>query len=249
MSGTKKCQQGEPDKSGEVDQRVESLHENFKLVSRVGYTSGLAGVTEGRAGTSKNQGATFLAIMCSKPMENSSDFGDRQFAGIDICPLWPLSEGVATAPYQYQRGSKLDSKTLQAMNKTGLPLTMFVDTNNSIMRFHTWTKSGFNRGPRDSLSWEFSGDGAVLTIFIEPKDLEETVQDSGRTAPIPFYIDGKKPSMPIMEGDLVRISLMPKSKEALNKPKKTCFAFKGVGPCTRTLSSFLPRRHTSHYTG
>lgn len=227
-----------------VQEKLEVLHENFKLASKLGYTSGIAGAMDGLGSSSSNkyQGATFLAIVATKPMESPSDFGDREFASIDVCVLWPLSDGVATAPYQYKRGSKLDPKTLQAMNKTGQPLTMWADTNNSIMRFHTWTKSGFNRGPRDPLSWEFSGDGATLTMFVEPKDLEETVaQDSGKTMPIPFYMDGKKPANPIMDMDLVRICLMPKSKEALNKPKKTCFAFKGIGPCTRTPASYLPR--------
>ncbi len=223
----------------DMNQELETLHANFKLASNVGYSAGHAGVmgpNASRAG--RHQGAVFLGIVSSKP---PSEFGDKGFAGIDVCLLWPLAEGIATAPYQYQRGSKLDQKTLQAVNKTGLPLTMWADADESTMRFHTWTKSNFNRGPRDANSWEFGGKGDVLTMFVEAKDMEEAVYENGKSGSIPFYLDGRAPTDPIQEFDLVRIALMPKSKDALSKPKKTCFAFKGVGPCTRSLASYLPR--------
>lgn len=95
---------------------------------------------------------------------------------------------------------------------------------------------GFNRGARnEKLTWEYGG-GDTFTFWIEPKDFEEAEENK----PMGFYMDGKKPSVPIKDMELVRICVMPKSNEALSKAKRTCFAFKGLGPCTRTLVSYLP---------
>lgn len=80
-----------------------------------------------------------------------------------------------------------------------------------------------------------------MTFSIEPSCLEEKEDDTThRKIPASFYLDGRAPAVPMGAFDLVRVSILPKSNEALNKPKKTCFALKSVGPCTRTLVSYLP---------
>lgn len=200
---------------------MEQLHANFKLAPRVGYTLGNAEINS--SANNKYQGATFLGIVASKPPGSSDDFNGKEFAGMDIYLICPLSPGKATAPYTYKKSAKnMDAKSLQALNKNGSPLTSWADTNNSVMRFWSWAKVGFNRGARnEKLTWEYPG-GDTFTFWVEPADLEESDEK-----PMGFYMDGKKPVNAIMDMDLVRVCIMPKSNEALSKPKKTCFAFKG----------------------
>lgn len=215
-------------------EQVQALHANFKLASKLGYVGAEGGV-------SKSQGAVFLAV-CPSPMPCSAeDFHGADYKYLHMYMISPLSPGMATAPYQYARGSKLDKKSLQSVNKNGLPLSAWADTNNTSMRFWTWTKSGFNRGNRmENKTWEYSG-GDVMTFSIEPACLEEKEDDNNhRKIPASLYLDGRAPATPMGAFDLLRVSILPKSSEALNKSKKTCFALKSVGPCTRTLVSYLP---------
>lgn len=98
----------------------------------------------------------------------------------------------------------------------------------------------FNRGARnEKVTWEYGG-GDTFTFWVESKDFEEKMGDDNKSLGIGLYMDGKAPSTPIQEFDLVRVCLMPKSNDSLSKSKKTCFAFKGLGGCSRTLVSYLP---------
>lgn len=236
-----------PKLSAENEQLLEQLQANFKLAPRVGYTGGgttfsgaAIAAVGGIGGGKKYQGATFLGVIATKPVDSAEDFHGKEFSGMDIFLLCPLSPGTATAPYTYSKGSKMDAKSIQAVNKNGQPLTAWADPNNASMRFWTWAKVGFNRGARnEKVTWAYSG-GDTFTFWVETKDVEERIVEGDKSLGFSLYMDGKKPSMPIRDMDLVRVCIMPKSSEALSKPKKTCFAFKGIAPCSRTLVSYLP---------
>lgn len=135
-------------------EQVQALHANFKLATRTGYV--------GAEGVSKSQGAVFLAI-CPNPMPQTiEDFHGAEYKYLHMYMVSPLSPGMATAPYTYARGSKLDKKSLQSVNKNGLPLSSWADTNNTSMRFWGWAKSGFNRGIRnENKTWEYSGQSCL----------------------------------------------------------------------------------------
>lgn len=217
----------------ELEHKMEDLHANFKLAPRVGYIGADGGGGAGVSGSSKYQGATFLGVIANKALQSVEEFNGKEFMGMDVFLICPLNTGRATAPYTYRKSSKnMDAKALAALNKNGSPLTAWADTNNSVMRFWSWAKVGFNRGNRnEKVTWEYGG-GDTFTFWVEPKDFEQensttsNATSPGEDKPISFYIDGKKPANPILDMDLVRICLMPKSSESLAKTKKTCFAFK-----------------------
>lgn len=205
---------------------------NFRLAGRVGYTGGGAG--------NKYQGATFLALVGSKPPKSLDDFHGKTFAGVDAFLLCPLNIGKATAPYTYLRSANgKDVNAIKAANKDGLPLMAWADPNNTSVRFWSWAKVGYNRGARnEKLTWEYAG-GDTFTLWIEPKDFEEAAT-TGEDKGLGVYLDGKLPVPEIKDMSLAIVCFMTKSTNAFTNTKKTCFAFKGFGGCTRTLASYLP---------
>lgn len=131
---------------------LETLHANFKLAPKVGYT--LGGDSGPSGSNAKFQGATFLGVIANKALESIDDFNGKDFAGMDVYLICPLTPGRATAPYTYKKSAKnMDAKALQALNKNGSPLTAWADTNNSIMRFWSWAKVSI-KSPESNVQYQ-----------------------------------------------------------------------------------------------
>jgi hypothetical protein len=211
---------------------MDVLAANFRLAGKVGYAGG--------GGGNKYQGCTFIGVIASKPPTCVADFHGRNFAGLDIYILAPYNTGKATAPYTYLKSANgKDPAAIKAANQQGQPLTAWDDSEKKLLRCWSWTKVGFNRGARnEKLTWVYGG-GDTWTIWIEPKDLEES-EENGPSGKISLWLDGKEPVPSLKEFDLVLVCFMPKSTASFNLPKKTCFAMKGIAGCSRTLASYLP---------
>ena len=170
-------------------------------------------------------------------------YQDYAFTSFYMGP--PVSPGTATAPYEYQRGSKKSKEALIAFNKTGQPLSIWADTSRSTIAFNGWEKKGFNRGNRiEDLRWTYGG-GHTMTMCMNLKDMQPTEYDGS----IPLYMDKKIPiDDTIMQPfDIVKISIMPKNDDGLKKPKKSCFTLKSMGSTMRTYSGLLSHfKETMH---
>lgn len=189
------------------------------------------------------QGAIFDVIMPEDVPRTVEDFNGRDFTYLNMYMVQPVSPGRASAPYEFARGSKKTKDQLLTINKAGLPLTDWANSNQTEIRFWSCEKKGFNRGNRnESLTWTYGG-GDVLKMSIETKDIEPFTNDAGIQSPPTFYLDGKVPDQYDMKAfDIVRVTLMPKTQDSVkNESKKTCFVVKSVGtsPNSKSLASVL----------
>lgn len=96
----------------------------------------------------RSEGATFYAVFSSDVPCGEDSFKGQDYMYLSALMLQPITPGRATAPHEYQRGSKKTKEALLAFNKGGQPLTAWADTSHSEMRFWACEKKGFNRGNR-----------------------------------------------------------------------------------------------------
>lgn len=194
--------------------------------------------------TMSKQGATFYAVFPNNIPRTEEDFNSNDFLYVSPYIVQPIAPGIATAPYEYARGSKKTKEQLFTFNKSGQPLTAWADSSQSSMRFWGYEKKGFNRGNRvESLTWTYGG-GHCMDMTVNLKDIVPQESDGN----VPFFHYTPTPDAEtMMSFDLVRVMIMPRNDEALKKDRKTCFTLKGVASTTRSLASVLPHlRSTMH---
>lgn len=192
--------------------------------------------------TMSKQGASFYAVFPTNIPRVESDFNNNDYLYTSPYMVQPIAPGIATAPYEYARGSKKTKEQLFTFNKSGQPLTAWADSSQSNMRFWGYEKKGYNRGNRvENLTWTYGG-GHCMDMTVNLKDIQPQESDGN----VPFFHYGPTPDAEtMMSFDLVRVMIMPRNDEALRKDRKTCFTLKGVASTTRSLASVLPHLRSS----